>query len=128
MTLVENERLTFDPWNLKVIEPLNCLLCAAAGICQVQDDLPLIELEWLLARRDLPESFPRQVTWPLTPFPVSALVTSIHAVNGLPAVALDSFGLPARSAGGHGGGGAVGVAAPPKAFAMARWPVSLGWR
>ena len=47
------------------------------------------------------------------------LVTSIDAVNGLPAVALDSFGLPARSV-GAGDGGAVGVAAPPNAFAMAR--------
>jgi len=133
LTLVENERLTSDPWKLDVIEPLNCLPCAVAGICQVQDDLPLLALERLFARRDLPESFPRQVTWPLTPSPVSAFVTSIHAVNGLPAVALDSFGLLALSVGGDGGGaggggGAVGVAAPPNALAMARWPASLGWR
>jgi hypothetical protein len=45
LTFVENERLTSDPWILKVIEPLNCLPCAAAGICQVQDDAPLLELE-----------------------------------------------------------------------------------
>jgi hypothetical protein len=45
LTFVENERLIFDPWNLTVIEPLNCLLSAVAGICQVQDDLPLLELE-----------------------------------------------------------------------------------
>jgi hypothetical protein len=58
LTFVENERLTSDPWNLKVIEPLNCLFRAVAGICQEQDDLPLLKLERLLARRDLPESFP----------------------------------------------------------------------
>jgi hypothetical protein len=29
---------------------------------------------------------------------------------------------------GDGGGGAAGVAAPPNAFAMAKWPASLGWR
>jgi len=56
-TVVENERLTFAPWNLEVIEPLNRLLWAPAGSCQVQDDLPLLELEWLLARSNLPESF-----------------------------------------------------------------------
>ena len=58
LTFVENERLICDPWNLTVIEPLNCLLCAVAGICQVQDDLPLLKLEWLLAPSDLPESLP----------------------------------------------------------------------
>lgn len=44
LTFVENERLTFDPWNREVIEPLKRLLCAAAGIRQVQDDLPLLRL------------------------------------------------------------------------------------
>ena len=138
MTFVENVRLTSDPWSLKVIEPVNRLLRAAAGTCQVQDALPLLELEWLRARRDVPESVPRQVTWPLAPWPVSALVTSIHAVNGLPAMAMDSFGVPALSVGGDGEGegggegdgegeGAVGVAAPPNAFAIARWPTSSGW-
>ena len=58
LTFVENERLFCDPWYLTVIEPLNCLLCAVAGICQVQDDLPLLELEWLLTPSDLPESLP----------------------------------------------------------------------
>jgi hypothetical protein len=57
LTFVENERLICDPWNLTVIEPLNCLLCAVAGICQVQDDLPLLKLEWLLAQSDLPAIF-----------------------------------------------------------------------
>ena len=65
---------------------------------------------------------------PLTPLPVPALVTSIQAVSGLPAAALDSLGLVALSVGGDGEtGGGIGVAAPPKAFAMARWPASLGW-
>lgn len=58
LTFVENERLTFAPWNLEVIEPLNRLLCAAAGIRQVQDDLPLLVLAWLVARTGLPDSDP----------------------------------------------------------------------
>jgi hypothetical protein len=46
---------------------------------------------------------PGQAIRPLIPLPVRAFLTSIQAVSGLPAVALDSFGFVALSVMKRGG-------------------------
>lgn len=125
-TFAVNERLTLAPWNRAVSEPRNCLPRAARGRRHVQAALPLLELARPLARRLLPESLPWQLTWLFTFFPVVAFVTIIEAISCRPAIALDTLGLLALSLGDDGGGGGVGVAAPPNARASARCPASFG--